>query len=403
MPRPAKGARLYLRAARPGRERLWVILDGPSECGTGCREGEREQAEKALAAYIAEKHAPPTPAKAPSDLASVLIATVVRVYLDERAPLTRSAEWIGFMVDPILDRLGTKPLSAVNSSLCAEYVASREGEVSISTARHELKNLRAAIRYFHGSRFGPLPSVPVVTLPPKRRPRVNYFLTRDQLAQRIRAARRLPQMKHMPRLLLIGWYSASRPGTILSLRWVPSTSGGWFDLDGKVLHRLAEDEQESNKRKTPARIHERLLSHLRRWRDADMAKGITHCVHYFGKPVGDVRKAWDATAIEAGHAKQTGVDANGQPIWKVADGPHILRHSAVTWLLQDGVPAFEVAGFAAMDIETLQSVYGHHSPDYQQRVATAHGKRTFAQDTPKKPVSNSVIDRHVAAPKPYKA
>jgi integrase len=138
---------------------------------------------------------------------------------------------------------------------------------------------------------------------------------------------------------------------------------------------------------------------LKRWRAADMAKGYSYVVSYYGKPVQDVRNAWDAAAIEAGHAKQKGLDAKGQPIWEVPDSPHILRHSSVTWLLQDGVPAFEVAGFAAMDIETLQSVYGHHAPDFQQRVATAHGRRTSAQDSPKKPAANGVNERHVVSTK----
>lgn len=393
MPRPSKGARLYLRGVRADRDRIWIIRDGPSERSTGCRESDREQAEKALTQYLTDKHSPVAAPKAAA-LEGILIAHVIGVYLDEKAPLTKSREWIGYMADAILDRIGTKPLSAVNSSLCAAYVKGRETDgVSTATPRHELKVLRAAINYFHGSQFGPLPSVPKVTLPPKPAARVDYFLTRTELAQRIRAARRLPQMRHLPRLLLIGWYSGSRPGTILKLRWVPSTTGGWIDLENGVLHRLARGEVESKKRQSPARIHEKLLPHLRRWAKADAAQGCSYVVHYYGKRIRKLRRSWAAVAIEAGHAKQTGLDGHGKPVWAVPDGAHILRHSCVTWLLQAGVAPFQVSGFTSMDLATLEAVYGHHSPHFMRDVASAHGKRTRAPVSPQKPSSNGVNER----------
>ena len=57
MPRPSKGPRLHLQKAND-RRRLWVIRDGQRTLGTGCLEGDREGAERKLAAYIAAKHDP---------------------------------------------------------------------------------------------------------------------------------------------------------------------------------------------------------------------------------------------------------------------------------------------------------------------------------------------------------
>src|SRR5262245_48183537 len=57
MPRPAKGARLYLKA-QPGRPATWVIRDGPIERSTGCGARDGAGAEKALEKYLAEKHRP---------------------------------------------------------------------------------------------------------------------------------------------------------------------------------------------------------------------------------------------------------------------------------------------------------------------------------------------------------
>ena len=48
---------------------------------------------------------------------------------------------------------------------------------------------------------------------------------------------------------------------------------------------------------------------------------------------------------------------------------HTLRHTRATWLMQAGVPIWEAAGHLGMTTKTLESVYGKHSPDFQERAA----------------------------------
>ena len=36
--------------------------------------------------------------------------------------------------------------------------------------------------------------------------------------------------RHLARFILIGLYTGTRHDAILKLQWLPSTSGGWFDL-----------------------------------------------------------------------------------------------------------------------------------------------------------------------------
>jgi hypothetical protein len=38
-------------------------------------------------------------------------------------------------------------------------------------------------------------------------------------------------------------------------------------------------------------------------------------------------------------------------------------------MMQKGVPIWEAAGFLGMTVKTLEGVYGHHSPDHQERAA----------------------------------
>ena len=57
--------------------------------------------------------------------------------------------------------------------------------------------------------------------------------------------------------------------------------------------------------------------------------------------------------------------------------PHTLRHTAATWLMQRGVSIWQAAGYLGMSAETLDRVYGHHSPDHLKGAANAiAGKST---------------------------
>ena len=397
MPRPRKPPRLFLRRARAGRHATWVILDAGREIGTGCGEGEREKAERALARYIAEKYRVPDTG---GQLDRTLIADVINVYVREHAPTVKRPDDILNCAGPLLDWWGEKTLADIRATTCDQYVSwrtrqprkkRRAGLVSQGTARHELAVLSAAIGYYHQN-YGPLQSLPAIKLPPATPPREDYWLTRKEVAERLWVARKMPQCRHVIRALLIGVYTGTRPGAARSLRWIPSTTGGWFDLETETLYRRAQNEPENNKRKPKARIHPRLLPWLRRWYHADMVIGVnrrfvengrrverrvktTYVIHYHGKPIGKLRRSWASVAIAAGHAKQIGVDKNGQPIWQIPDGPHICRHTAATWLMQAGVDKREAAGYLGMSEKTLEEVYGHHHPDFQRNAASADGRR----------------------------
>src|SRR5262249_17926135 len=130
---------------------------------------------------------------------------------------------------------------------------------------------------------------------------------------------------------------------------------GSVDLQRGVLYRRGSRTKETRKRQPPARLHWRLIPHLRRWHAEDQARGITHVITYRGKPVEKLRRSWDQAREEAG----------------IPDDivKHSLRHTAATWLMQDGVSVWEAAGYLGMSVETLENVYGHHHPDFQRNAA----------------------------------
>lgn len=65
----------------------------------------------------------------------------------------------------------------------------------------------------------------------------------------------------------------------------------------------------------------------------------------------DIKRTFAKAADEAGLPEVT---------------PHTLKHTAITWAMQNGVKIWEAAGFFATSQETIERVYGHHSPSFME-------------------------------------
>ncbi len=355
MSRQAKGARLHKFAHRPH----WYIRDtGHPDRSTGCER--REDAEKALAAYIATKGRD-TSANEPG---SVTVGDVLALYAEEYAPTVADPARIGYAIDALLPFWAALKVSHVKGETCRRYLKQRKkvtkrdkftGEaieyvpVSPATARRELGTLQAAINYCHQE--GYLTGAPVVTLPEKTDPK-DRWLTRSEAARLLWAAYRGHKAGHLARFILIGLYTGTRKDAISRMGFSPNTRGGWFDLDRGIMFRKSDDERATNKRRTPAPIPRQLLSHLRRWQ----ADGAVWAVEYNGRPVADVKRAFAKATSDAGLLDVT---------------PHTLKHTAITWAMQNGATTWEAAGFFATSQETIEKVYGHHSPAFMETARKA--------------------------------
>jgi hypothetical protein len=259
MSNPAKGARLYLRKRR-GRAPTWVIRDCAEEVSTGCNEGNREQAEKALADYIARKYRAPA---GPCHPDQMTIGRALEIYGNERAPNVASPETIGYHIDALDPFWGELPVSAIKGVRCDAYVRYRN-TVKPATARRELETLGAAINHCH--KQGYLIYVPRVSLQNKAKGRIRW-LSRNEAARLLWTARHVP---HLRTFILIGLYTGTRSGAILGLQWMPNTMGGWVDLEHGLLFRGAEQRIETNKRQPACPLPKKLLAHLRRARKATL-------------------------------------------------------------------------------------------------------------------------------------
>lgn len=55
--------------------------------------------------------------------------------------------------------------------------------------------------------------------------------------------------------------------------------------------------------------------------------------------------------------------------------PHTLKHTCITWMLQKGVPVWEVAGFTGTSEAMIRQRYGHHCPDHMENAGKALRRR----------------------------
>ena len=355
MARHAKAPRLW--------EPVYFIVDRKAQISTGVGPSSRRDAEAQLAAYLAAKHQPTYSNK----LDEIPIADVIALYVREHGPTVLRPDFIAATAAPILEWWGTKTLADVRGETCRAYIKWRTSQavrqhpnstlpprpVSMATARHDLKTLRAAIRFWNAER-GPLPALPVVTVPSATEGATRW-LTRSEMARLLNAARLQPHGRHLCRFLLIGFYTGTRSAAIFGLSWQENAKSGWINLEGGVIHRRGVGQTETNKRQPPVRIPKDLLPHLRRWQRADAVKGYSFVVHDGGRPISKLRRSW-ATARKVANLDIEVV-------------PHTLRHTCATHLMQNNVPIFEAAGFLGMDPKMLTDRYGHHHPDFQQNAA----------------------------------
>lgn len=372
MPQKRKPPRLWLRAetGRDGsRQDTWIIKDAGRNIRTGCAAFEIEQAERKLSEYLAEKYEAPRGGRA----SEITIGDVLTVYLEEKSDGTSDPRKNEQSIGRLNDFFGSMTVSQIKGKTCRDFTTKRG---TASGARRDLETMRAAVRYYH-KEYG-LDVIPSFTLPDKSVPRERY-LTRSEAAALLWAAlgwekkgegqnsywvrRRDQKRSHLARLILIGVYTGTRPGAILKLQWLRSTTGGWADLDRGVIFRRAEGERVAhNKRKPPVKMAKRLLAHMKRWKKldgwGDDSVGIRHAVHYLGEPIIKPNKAFRSAIAAAGLSSDV--------------TPHVLRHTRGTWLAQAGVPTNEAAASLGLTAEEYERTYLHNDPDFQKNAADAY-------------------------------
>jgi integrase len=354
MPARAKGPRLWLRKERTDRtgtvrKAVWIIRDDNNTQSTGCAAHDIRGAEKALQSYLANKHASEA-AKARNRHPSLIpIADVLNFYARTVAPNHVRPHETAQRLAAIADFAGDDMLSAVSGEWCREYASRRPA----GAARRELEDLRAAINRHR--REGLCSEIVEVLIPPAGVGR-DRWLTRDEAAKLIWAAWRYRETqlnnvtnrrprRHVARFILAGLYTGTRAAAVCGAALKQTEGRGWIDTERGVFYRRPAGKRETKKRQPSVQLPPRILAHLRRWKRL----GQDFAVEWNGEAVKSVRKAF-AACVKTAKLKDV--------------TPHVLRHTAATWLMQAGTDPWQAAGYLGMTLEMLLERYGHHHPDH---------------------------------------
>ncbi|WP_084302204.1 site-specific integrase [Bradyrhizobium sp. WSM2254] len=365
------------------RRAVWVVRDGRREISSGIVAGENQstppkEAEEFLAEYLIRKHKADRRVR---DIENISVADVLWVYLEDRIELdkpedeyTSDERHLLQCIGRLNEYWGAKMLSEINTNASKGYVKQRSSNGGgQGGARRDLETLRAAINH-HSSEnlhYG----IVSVWLPVRGEPR-DRWLTRDEAAKMIWTAYRYREtqtihvgtnkgqkiltdrrpLRHIARFLLIGCYTGTRAGAIASASRLRAMGHSYVDLENGLFYRKPIGTKATKKRQTPVRLPPRLSAHLRRWARLGIAK--KHFVEFNGKAVKSVKKGFAKVVQLAGIDQSTGKAT-----------PHTLRHTAATWLMQNGTDLWQAAGYLGMSVEVLERVYGHHHPRYQAEAA----------------------------------
>ncbi len=370
MPAHRKGPHLWLRPERIDdagvkRRAVWIIRDGDGRKSTGCARHDIAGAESALQVHIAAKHADASAQGGKRHPTDILIADVLTLYGRDIAPRHARPHETAIRLTALRHYFGAARLNTINGAACRAYAATRPP----GSARRELEDLRAAVN--HHRREGLCSELVEVSLPP-RGPSRDRWLTRAEAARLIKAAWRYRERqnfsatdrktrRHIARFILVALYTGSRAGAVCGAAIGPMPGHGWIDLDRGVFYRRAAGRRETRKRAPPVPLPLALLAHLRRWK----RRGQRFVVEWNGAPVTSVRRAFAAVTSDAG------LDPHEVT-------PHVLRHTAATWLMQAGVDLWEAAGFLGMTVEMLSERYGHHHPQHLKGARDAFGRHREA-------------------------
>lgn len=394
MSRTGQGPYLRRRKARYKNGKLdsrpvWVIRDGTAELSTGVAASPSQskppvEAQTALSDYITKTHRPESTT---DDIKQIDCANVLLIYLNDKVDpdkadedKTKDERELEQRIDRLNGYFGGKMLAEMNTKLCKGYVKVRERDGGgPGGARRDLETLRAAINH-HGHENLHYGTVNV-WLPDKGEAR-DRWLTREEAASAIWTAYRYREvqtihigehkgekvitdrrtLRHIARFILIGCYTGTRAGAIASASKTRAPGKSYVDLDRGLYYRKPIGKKATKKRQPPAPIPPRLLAHMRRWVRLGIAK--EHFVEWNGKPVLSVKKGFRKTI------SLTEIDLSAGNVT-----PHTLRHTAATWLMQQGTDRWVAAGYLGMSVEVLDRVYGHHHPDFQAEAVENITKR----------------------------
>ena len=118
-----------------------------------------------------------------------------------------------------------------------------------------------------------------------------------------------------------------------------------------IFKRKPDNKKETSKRQPTIPIPPRLLVHMRRWQRLGISKRTL--IECNDRPVSAVKAGWESVVKMAGLATN---DKQKKVI------RHTLRHTAITWYLNQGVDIEKVGLYCGVSVATIRKTYRHLMP-----------------------------------------
>lgn len=325
-----------------GRQSLY-IQDGKRRIST--RTSDRAAAHRELQRYIEETR---VKQKISGDELATL-GECLEHYRSRRQPkLERAGTWqkkYRYLHARLINRVGDRILSDLDYRFGDEYTAARFSDgVGPEAVRQELQYIRTAWRMAHRDRRTSVEPAgyDLPATPPKK----DDYCSREEAEDMIWAAR---GVQHIWTFLQVGFGTGARPGSVLSLTW------DRVDFDRGLIDFRPRDAYGrilpgDTKKYAVCPMTEDLNAALKAVKGRLQTGPV---VRYKGRAVKNLDKGFSNARKAAGIKRHF--------------TPHIMRHSVITWMAQDGVSFFEIAGFVGHTSPSmLEKVYGHHNPARMQ-------------------------------------
>lgn len=260
--------------------------------------------------------------------------------------------------------------------------------ISPSTVDRDLRMLRAALASGLAARY--IPSevkfrINVTPTAPKK-----VWLTKAEVGLLLDACEpkrefdehgkvtyRQRYREHLYTFILLSVATGARKDAVLSLKWDQVHFPNDADLQGEKLVDLINQkhaancyidfgEGSGNKHRPVMPIGDnfRLMWQLVTSRPApstddefDLDLTENHVITLNGKPIADVKNGIRILCKECGITK---------PVT-----PHTFKHTAITWMVQAGMPLSTISDLTNTSEKILRKVYSHHRPDYQAELGSA--------------------------------
>lgn len=292
---------------------------------------DRKEAERRLATFVAQFERPER----------LTVAYLWQSYRDANAH-KRIAANMAYSGKAVLPELGHLLPEEVTDAKARAYAAKRgKAGRKPGTVWTELNHLQVALNWAEKKHL--IPRAVTVEKPAKPAPR-DRRLTRAE-------ARRLLDAAGSPHIalaiaLLLG--TGARIGAILDLTWER------VDFERGLVRYTNPDDSGRRKGRATVPMTRDLVTRLS---EARRGAETDYVVEWAARPVASIKRGFARAVADAGLTKVT---------------PHVLRHTAATWMAEAGRPMTEIAAVLGhVDSRTTERIYARFTPGHLRETVAS--------------------------------